>query len=227
MNQDGGYWLIPSAIDRSELADLTAALDRYEAAPERYADPLQFQYEPDGRRVRKMRELHLLDGETWSVLWRNGAVQHFLSRHVDEPLTLVFCAAFLKPGAIGTRTPFHQDQALWERWMPQAFSCWFALDNADVDNGCLTFCPGSHLRGVLEHAPPPDTDHPEVVPEVLEQFEREVVPLTAGSAVAWDRLTVHGSGVNTSRRPRRGVVIVFAPTRLFDQPRTTVFAPTG
>lgn len=219
------FWPITDAIGPDDIAGLTAALAHYEANPDRFAEPLQFQYEPGGGRVRKMRELHKVDRDTWSVLWDCARVQDFLRERADEPLTVVFCAAFLKPEGIGTRTPFHQDQALWERWMPGAFSCWFALDDAGVDNGCLSFCPGSHLHGLLEHAPPADTDHPEVVPEALAQFSQDPVPLPAGSAVAWDRFTVHGSPSNTSGSPRRGVVAVFAPTHLFDPAPPVAYAP--
>lgn len=222
-----GFWRIPHTLDQNGVEQLTSALEHYQANPDRYSEPLHFQYEPGGKRVRKMRELHKLDFETWSILWRSEQVQGFLHRHVDEPLTLVFCAAFLKPAAIGSRTPFHQDQALWERWLPGAFSCWFALDDADPDNGCLNFCAGSHLGGVLAHKAPPDTDHPEVLPEILERFSKEPAPLRAGSAVAWDRLTVHGSEINTSGRPRRGVVIVFAPLRLVDPQTPCVYRPAS
>ena len=56
--------------------------------------------------------------------------------------------------APGTRTPtpWHQDCAYWID-LPdrRAASCWIALDDATVDNGCMWFVPGSHRRPMRPH----------------------------------------------------------------------------
>lgn len=139
-------------------------------------------------------------------------------------MAVTFCAAFLKPSEVGSRVPFHQDQALWAKDLPGAFSCWTALDRADEDNGCLVLSPGSHQQGVLPHEEPPGGGHPEVRGDVLATLPRRAFPLDPGAAVAWDRLVVHGSAENRSARPRRAVVTVFAPRRLVgkDFPSTQV-----
>ncbi len=51
-----------------------------------------------------------------------------------------------------TPTPFHQDMAYWLD-LPdrRAVSCWIALDEATVDNGCMWFAPGSYRLPLREH----------------------------------------------------------------------------
>ena len=51
-------------------------------------------------------------------------------------------------------TPWHQDCAYWID-MPdkRAVSCWVALDDVDVDNGCMWFVPTSHLLPIRPHRP--------------------------------------------------------------------------
>src|SRR5262249_37747708 len=50
-----------------------------------------------------------------------------------------------KPAGNGDEAPWHQDEAYWEIELEyQAIGLWMPLDDADVDNGCLWFVPGSH-----------------------------------------------------------------------------------
>lgn len=218
LEEDSRGWLwLNGVLDEESIAVLTDRLRHYEEHPQKYREALEFQQEGDDGPVRKMRQLHLVETDVWSVLWTNDAVQGLLEKHADEPMAVVFCAAFLKPSEVGSRVPFHQDQALWSRELPGAFSCWVALDDADEDNGCLVLSEGSHLKGVLPHEEPAGGGHPEVQADILADLPKEPSPLAPGDAVVWDRLVVHGSPENRSARSRRGVVAVYAPQRLRDE----------
>jgi hypothetical protein len=206
-----GIWQLRSVVGPRQRDQLLDRLEYYEEHAERYAEDLEFEREDGDGRVRKMRRLPWVDPDPWAALWRNDAVQHWLGELFDEPVGVAYCAAFLKPQAIGSRTPYHQDQALWRRTLEGAVSCWVALDDADETNGCLVFSPGSQARGELPHEEPPGGGHPEVAETVLDGLPREAYPLRAGDAVAWDRYVVHGSEENRSDRPRRAVVAVYAP----------------
>ena len=49
-------------------------------------------------------------------------------------------------------TPWHQDESYWLN-MPdkRAVSFWVALQDVNVDNGCMWFVPGSHKLPLREH----------------------------------------------------------------------------
>ncbi|MGC8780788.1 MAG: phytanoyl-CoA dioxygenase family protein [Anaerolineae bacterium] len=115
-----------------------------------------------------------------------------------------------KPQEHGGRLHWHQDSPAWPTLQPKhaQITAWVALDDADLDNGCMYMVPGSHLwgdhdgflRSVPDGAPLPDTydGHPVYV---------VTCPVKKGHVHFHHSLTWHGSGANTSRRPRRAIAI--------------------
>jgi len=73
---------------------------------------------------------------------------------------------------------------------------WIALDAADRSNGCLHYSSGSHR---MQH---PDGIYVEGFDTEMNAVPIEVEP---GDAAIHSALTVHWSGTNPSRRPRRAV----------------------
>jgi hypothetical protein len=79
------------------------------------------------------------------------------------------------------------------------------LDDAPAEAGAVRVWPGSHRRQ-LPHLPTPD--HGPVVPDAAAPDEESVtLDATAGSVLAWDARLVHASGPNTTRRPRRLLIL--------------------
>jgi ectoine hydroxylase-related dioxygenase (phytanoyl-CoA dioxygenase family) len=117
-----------------------------------------------------------------------------------------------KPKTLGGRLHWHQDSPLWPTLQPkhEQISAWVALDDADMDNGCMYMVPGSHQWGnqqpFLQEMPhgvaPPDTFEGKLVYTVM-------CPVKKGHVHFHHSLTWHGSGTNTSSRPRRAVAIHF------------------
>lgn len=223
-----GYEVLENALSIETVDALLNRLDYYESNPELFERELEFQYDTKNgeKKVKKMRGLHLVDPEYWSPLWKNDRIQAFLKNNFKEEIKVAFCAAFMKPKGIGTRIPYHQDQALWAKEYPNAVSCWYALDEATSENGCLIFSEGSHLEGLLTHEQAPDLDHLEVKKEILDKYPRKEIPLKPGNAVVWDRFLIHGSNVNQSSKPRRGVVVVFAPGHLLSSKHPIAWTPS-
>ena len=116
-----------------------------------------------------------------------------------------------KPPRVGTALPWHQDYPAWPVLdPPDLVSCWVALDDATLENGCLRMVPGSHRWGVhrglhtLEgFAPGHDPD------QVPAGATVEAVPcvVKAGCAMFHHCLTWHGSAANPSERPRRAKAV--------------------
>lgn len=121
---------------------------------------------------------------------------------------------FAKPPGIGKATPWHQDcytpavKAGPGHEYPRSVMIWIAVDDVDVENGCLRFVPGSGRNGRIEHireAKPGNlldfTVSDESVP-----FDTAVNAILApGHFSAHDTLVVHGANANTSGRRRAGL----------------------
>jgi len=118
-----------------------------------------------------------------------------------EQLMLHGDQIFLKPPYLGTARPLHQDNGYFHvEPHSAAITCWMALDDATLENGCLSYVPGSHMLGLLPHCR--FDDHNLTVSETGSMNEVPV-PVPAGSCVFHHVLTLHRSSANKSAFPRR------------------------
>jgi len=112
-----------------------------------------------------------------------------------------------------TPTPFHQDMAYWVD-LPdrRALSCWIALDEATVDNGCMWFAPGSHRLPLRKHRWRGKSGG------ALEcdgtEAECMCVPLQPGSCTFHGGGVVHYSRGNSTAGHRRALIINFRPAAM-------------
>lgn len=119
--------------------------------------------------------------------------------------------AVAKPPGARTELPWHQDNGYTPLAPEEYVTCWLALDDADLENGCLWVIPGSHRQGTRPHVNagsgpfrvgydgPPSDGVPVSVPR--------------GSALVFSSLLLHRSGPNESDRPRRAWIIQFCGAR--------------
>jgi len=118
---------------------------------------------------------------------------------------------FCKPARHGGVVAWHQDYSYWTRTRPMAhLTCWIGLDDADEENGCLFYVPGSHRWPLL-----PVTGlagDMEAIQSVLDEEQKAAfkpipIPLKRGECAFHHPLLVHGSYDNKSERSRRAVVL--------------------
>ncbi len=109
--------------------------------------------------------------------------------------------------------PWHQDDGYTPVTPSPYLTLWLALNDATIENGCISVLPGSHRRGLLPHEKTPlglachaPDDPDQGVP----------VPLQAGSMAVFWSLTAHKSGANVSRGPRKAYIIQYAKAALRD-----------
>ncbi len=118
---------------------------------------------------------------------------------------------FCKPAGHGGVVAWHQDYSYWTRTRPMAhLTCWIALDDATVENGCVHYVPGSHrwpLLPITGLAGGMDAIQSVLTPEQKAAFCPVPVELKKGYASFHDAMTVHGSYENRTDRPRRATVI--------------------
>ena len=117
-----------------------------------------------------------------------------------------------KPAATGGVNAWHQDAPYWGAIKPKdkQVTAWIALDDADVDNGCMSMVPGSHKWGVAIETIHQTKDFC-ALPANYQGHEVAVVrcPVPAGGVHLHHSLTWHGSHANTSGRPRRAIALHF------------------
>ncbi len=111
----------------------------------------------------------------------------------------------VKPPERGAPFPMHQDYPYFPHSRHTMLAASVHLDDADEENGCLHVVPGSHRLGPLDTSD--DGSH-----HLAGDYPLEAgmpIPARAGDVVFFNYLTIHGSGVNRSTRPRRNVLFQY------------------
>lgn len=116
---------------------------------------------------------------------------------------------FLKPAHCGSEKPLHQDNSYFRvEPMSQGVTCWLAIDNATIHNGCMQYIAGSHKLGLLPHKEIKNTPH--LMPEDPKYIGTETpVPIPAGACIFHHLLSLHSSKGNTSDQSRRAWAMHF------------------
>jgi non-haem Fe2+, alpha-ketoglutarate-dependent halogenase len=121
---------------------------------------------------------------------------------------------FCKMPGDGKRVSWHQDASYWPLTPSKAVTVWLAIDDADVENACMRFIPGSHWFGHLTYTLREDDDA-NVLNQTVEGVEQLQAPvddeLKAGEISIHSDLLVHGSEANASRRRRCGLTLRYCP----------------
>lgn len=133
--------------------------------------------------------------------------------------------ALFKPPGIGREKPWHQDHAYFN--VPQGtpvVGVWIALDEADLQNGCMVLQPGGHHGGPLPHFNRRDWQICDA--DVLKRGHGVAAPLPSGGCLIFDGLVPHGTPTNRSNRRRRAVQFHYIPVgtpRITLQERMEIF----
>jgi len=147
---------------------------------------------------------------------RAEAISRFL---LGQDIAFDFDMLISKAPHTNTDVPWHSDEGYWLD-MPdkRAASCWVAIDNATVDNGCMWFVPGSHLEPLLPHKPAKEGSHVLAAQNV--DTKRGVpAPLNAGGATFHSGRTLHFTRGNTTGSIRRAFITNFRPQSMVEWER--------
>lgn len=202
-----GFFVLEDAIDAETVRELDAEIAPFD---ERALEFLREQ--PEGR-------FSLAGVDTVSI-----AVH--LVKH--SPALRAFCGSQLFVDLcldlVGPDTRLYWDQAVYKRphgaepvlWHqdngytyvePQAYlTCWVAITDATLDNGCVWVLPAAHRAGTLAHRSTP------MGFECAEDPDGAVpVPVRAGSIVVFSSLTPHTTRHNVTGDVRKAYIVQFAP----------------
>ena len=139
---------------------------------------------------------------------------------IEGPIVIYRAVLFNKSAQAGTVLPWHQDGgSYWGLDRNPTLQIWTALDDAPEGGGCLEVLPGSHKGGLA-------TPLGGVIPEACLatrdiEKERVYLPARAGEVILVHNHLWHGSGVNRTDHPRRGVTVCYmtAETRCLRKKR--------
>jgi phytanoyl-CoA hydroxylase len=122
--------------------------------------------------------------------------------------------ALIKMPKDSKATAWHQDTVYWPMNETGGLSCWMALDDVSIDNGCMWFIPGSHTLGPLEAVDLGNATEESILaalPEAYRSKKPVAMGMNAGSCTFHNGLTLHYAGPNVTDKPRRAMVTIYMP----------------
>lgn len=150
--------------------------------------------------------LHALDPQFKGVTFGDGIKNIAKSLNLRSPCVVQSMVIF-KPPKIGGVVKQHQDSSFLYTSPMNLLGFWIALEDADLENGCMWFAPGSHKSGIAGRLKRQykdgnlDTVYEGEAPDTKPE-EFVAVPVRKGSLVLIHGEVVHKSGANSSDRSR-------------------------
>jgi ectoine hydroxylase-related dioxygenase (phytanoyl-CoA dioxygenase family) len=202
-----GFFVLEDAIDPATLAALDAAIEPFDR------EVLEFlRTQPDGR-------FSIAGVDTVSIAVHLAPRSPVLRDFCASPLLTGLCHDLIGPDArlyweqAVYKQPHGTEPVLWHQdngytyVEPQAYlTCWVAITDATLENGCVWVLPGVHRTGTVAHLDTP------IGYQCCEDPDDAVaVPVRAGSIVVFTSLTPHTTGHNTTDDVRKAYIVQYAP----------------
>jgi ectoine hydroxylase-related dioxygenase (phytanoyl-CoA dioxygenase family) len=111
---------------------------------------------------------------------------------------------------------WHQDITYWGLEPPIADTAWIAIDDSDVENGCMQVIPSSHKNGIAPHDSSERDGNllsinQEIPDEHVDKSNVVNLCLKAGQMSIHTGQIFHASNPNKSKRRRCGLTVRFIP----------------
>lgn len=206
-----GYVLIRQFLPPTELAELSAQLDRYirEIVPNL---PSESAFFDDRSKPETLKQMQHMEGDPYFAEYRNNARWNELAQFLaGEPCQAQGTEWFNKPPCTNHPTPPHQDNYYFCLQPPNVLTLWLALDVVDQENGCLRYIPGSHRKGIRPHQRTTTLGFSQGIADYSDEDRRQEVPMLMqpGDILAHHGNTIHRADPNTSSiRHRRSFAMV-------------------
>ncbi len=179
-----------------------------------YFDVLLEKVVAEGGNSYSISSAHLKYGRVYDLLTHPRIVAH-VKDLLGENVIALGSHYFCKMPRDGKRVAWHQDASYWPLTPSKTVTVWLAIDDADVENACMRFIPGSHKLGHLTYRPSADSEN-NVLDQTVENAEEFGDPvdveLKAGEASLHSDLLLHGSKANESDRRRCGLTLRYCAT---------------
>jgi hypothetical protein len=179
-----------------------------------YFDDLLARVLAEGGSSYSISTAHLKYGKVYDILTHPRiirCVRDLLGDNVVAWGSHYFCKM---PGD-GKVVNWHQDASYWPLTPSKAVTVWLAIDDADVENACMRYIPGSHHYGHLTYKLTEDASEAvldQAVENAEELGEPVYVELKAGEVSLHSDLLLHGSDANRSNRRRCGLTLRYTST---------------
>lgn len=213
---DDGYIVVENLVSPRDVSDLGLRLHQYTHG-DRERGNLRFQIEPRVQRgemmvehpgdgIRKIDQL-VQEDDLFRKLGLHPNILNILTQILGPDIKMFRNSLLLKPPEVGSAKGMHQDSPYWPIQPMELCSCWFPLDDATLENGCMAAIPGGHKQGALPHVHV--TDDFVVDEAYYNGHDMVMLPMKAGSGLFFHSLLPHYTAPNRSPKWRRAIALSY------------------
>ena len=208
---EDGYFLLENVFTREEMDRLAAQIEGYQ---KRHEERLAAQGGTEG--ISRAGEItftdHLAenDPELAAFVTRSEFVA-IATQLLGPDVDLYWNQSVFKQPEGKREFPWHQDDGYTPVTPSPYLTLWLALNDATPENGCISVLPGSQKRGLVPHYP---SDIGLVCHDADDPDQGVPVPVRAGSLAVFQSLTMHKSGANVSKGPRKAYIVQYSAAGL-------------
>lgn len=213
---ENGFVVLPRLLSEDELVPISEEVDNIISCRADYLPEQDLVFEPGSTPPRVRNAFRLTERNPFFLeLARHPKIVGLGEEILGQPIRLYSSQLFAKPPEVGSLVPLHQDLAYWPFEPAELISCWIALDDTTIENGCVRFISGSHKLGLLRHIPSGVVGNSLAVEDPrMEGLIEKAVEVPRGSVVVHHCLTVHRSEPNRSAMSRRGLIFIYMSARV-------------
>ncbi|MCB9392691.1 MAG: phytanoyl-CoA dioxygenase family protein [Acidimicrobiaceae bacterium] len=213
-----GYVHLTGVMSDDEMLEIEAVYDRFlrgeiAVAGKDFNDMTTGEHgtDPTGYAV-----INVMVPRRYLTSWQGNLFErraHSIAQQLcGEGMTIDFDQLLAKsPGREDAVFAWHQDQAYWiDTDDRRTATCWLAIDDSTIENGCMQFLPGSHREPVRPHRPlhgDRGASHT-LVTDLRDGDVMVPVEIRRGDITVHNESVLHGSGGNTSAGSYRRAYIV-------------------
>ena len=205
--EDDGFCVVPGLFDGEQIAQIEAFFEEFKHVGGKIFDggATYEDIDPTKAQLRAMNpHRYSRQVQDWFL---NSNVADVLETLLEKPALGAQTMYYFKPpGAKGQG--MHQDNFYLVSQPDTCIAAWTAIDDADLDNGCLYVVPGSHRGDILCPSERSKERWMNYGDSHIGKFPRDqkpiAVPVPRGSTMFFSGNLIHGSGPNrTEDRWRR------------------------
>jgi len=240
--QELGYLILNNVLTESEMLSIDPWFERFISGKERHRMGKDFcdMSQPYDTPIEDFQLVNAMLPSTYCPEFANNIFQRITQNIADQlydAKSSIDYEQFLakKPAKKKAEFAMHQDLGYW----PKTKNTWtatfsLALNDADVENGCLYLIPGSNKESELREHKPKDygnsnsdtmnrDDSHTLVIERKPEDQVVYLPVTRGSISIHDERIVHGSGGNETEEWRKTYIIAYRDVETIREERAMGF----
>lgn len=210
---ENGYISIPGFLNGEEIDRLNMRLESFirDVVPTMPSKHVFYEDKNDPSTLKQMQDLFSYDPHFLQLL-EGSKFKRIAEVLLEDKVKGKEVEFFNKPPRIGKPTPPHQDNYYFNLKPAKAVTMWMALEDIDMENGCLYYVKGSHLKGLRPHGRTRTLGFSRSITDFGEKdVANEIAfPVKAGDLLVHHSLTIHrADGNNSSSRSRRAMGFIY------------------